>query len=259
MSVCPECGSRNNSYTNNEQICDVCGLVLDDALIGQEFIDDVKKEYAYQPYLAKAESGVVDGKVFKALWLLSSREKSLKQGNEIIEMIASKFNLTQSVVQESKLIFKKLLYTKANIGRDNISLSYASTYIACIIHETPKTARELTLNAEVNATQLMRSYRVIRKKLDIMAKPMDPLDLLPRFASKLELTQETTNKTAEIITKVRENNVLIGCKPDSILAGAIYQAGIETKDIRTQRQISYAIGLLEVTIRSIVKEIKKLY
>jgi transcription initiation factor TFIIB len=257
MNTCPECGSRNQMFMNNEEICNECGLVLDDAPMDQEFINSVQREYAHQPYLATAGSQNVDGRVFKALWILSTREKNLKQGNEVIDVIASEFNLIQSVIQESKLIFKKILYTNTTIGRDNISLIYASVYTACIIHGTPKTARELTLNSELTPTQLMRGYRTIKKKLEIIVQPIDPIDLLPRFASKLELTQETISKAIEILTQIKEKDILAGKKPESILSGAIYLAGIQNNNIRTQRQLSFAIGLTEVTTRAVVKEIKK--
>ena len=259
MNKCPECGSINKIYANNnEQICRECGLVVDDTIIAQDTINDVQREYAHQPYLATAGSQVGDGKIFKSLWLLSTREKNLKQGNETIDMIASKFHLTQSVIQESKLIFKKVLYTNTTIGRDITSLIYASVYIACLLHGTPKTAKELTLNSEINIVQLMRGYRTIKERLEMNVQSLDPIDLLPRFASKLELKQETINKAIEILMQIKEKNILIGCKPESILAGAIYLAGIENNDIRKQRQISYAIGLTEVTIRNIIREIKSI-
>jgi len=251
---CPECGNSNIVNMHNELVCKDCGLILEDQPIEQAQINDVQKEYAHQPYLATAESKIGDGKIFKALWLLSTREKNFRHGIEVIDIIASKFNLTQHVIQESRLIFKKALYTDTTIGRNNRSLIYASVYTACIIHSTPKTAREITLNSEINSTQLMKGYRTIRKKLEIITSPIDPIDLLPRFASKLELKQETISKATEILIKVKEQCILVGYKPESILAGAIYLAGIQSKDPRTQRQISYAIGLTEVTIRKITKE-----
>ena len=126
--------------------------------------------------------------------------------------------------------------------------------IACNIHGIPKTPLEITAYTEINTVQLISTHKKIKKTLDIKTKPINPIDILPRFASRLGLTPQTITLTAEIINKIRETGKFEGRKPETILAGAIYLAGIQSKDPRTQRQISYAIGLTEVTIRKITKE-----
>jgi transcription initiation factor TFIIB len=124
--------------------------------------------------------------------MLSTREKNLKLGMTKIDEIASRLSLPEFIITESKLIFKKSLYSNISIGRDNISLIYARIYMACSIHELPKTLTEITAYSEVESKDLMNAYRRIKRSLSIGTKLIDPMDLLPRFASKLELDTNTT-------------------------------------------------------------------
>lgn len=216
----------------------------------------MKRHVAEQPYLTKAGTHI-DGNIFKSSWFLSTREKNLNIGMSKIDVLASKFNLPKMVVDESKLLFKKSLYSNMAVGRDQLSLIYASIYIACNIHGIPKTPIELTSYSEVNIRLLMKGYREIKRELDIKTQMINPIDLLPRYASKLNLKPETLNKSAELIIKIREQGIILGSKPDTILAASIYLAGKQTQDTRTQRKISRITGITEVTIRRVSKEIIK--
>ena len=251
MSTCPECGNNEIFQNNGEEICRACGLVVDDTI----FESSTSTEgFAERPYLAKAGTQTPDGKIYKALWLQSTRERNLNHGLSKVDVIASKYKLPGVVVAESKLILKKSIYANINIGRDSTSLIYASVYIACNIHGIPKTPLELTAYSEISITQLMKGYRLIKKGLQIETKLIDPLDLLPRFASKLDLKQETIQLASELLVKMKESGKFTGSKPDTILAGAIYIASQQGTDQRTQRQITKATGITEVAIRKIIKK-----
>jgi len=253
---CPECANtKMREDANGEIICITCGLVIDEARIENGFVDETIQSRATIPYLQVAETKFQEGKIVKSFWMLSTREKNLQIGLNKIEQIGSRINLPKLVIKESKIIFKRALYTNAGIGRNNNSLTYASVYIASNMHGIPKTALELTAYTEINTVDLMRAYRIIRKKLELTTKTIDPIDLLHRFASKLELKPETINETAEILIKIKESTITAGRKPETILAGAIYTACKKTNDHRTQRQIANTLGIIEITIRKIHKEI----
>jgi transcription initiation factor TFIIB len=253
---CPECGNQNISYEiRGEIICRDCGLVMEDNGIEQPFISEAMQTHATQPYLIVAGSQAVEGKIFKSSWMLSTREKNFKLGIAKIDEVASRLSLPEFIITESKLIFKKSLYSNISIGRDNISLIYASIYIACSMHELPKTLMEITAYSEVESKDLMYAYRRIKRSLNIGTKLIDPLDLLSRFASKLELNINTIAIATEILIKIKGTNITAGRKPETIVAGAIYVAGQKGNNKRTQREISNTIGVIEITIRKISKEI----
>jgi len=253
MNKCPECGNQNIQEYNGEQCCKDCGLVVDDLDIEQPFITESIKKHATIPYLLRAGSKEQDGRIFKSLWMLSTREKNFRNNANIIDSVASKLNLPELVLKESKLIFKKAQCSNIAVGRENIHLAYASIYIVCGMQGIPKTLLELTMDSEVNPKDVMKAVKLIRRTLEIRTPVVDPIDLLPRFASKLDLTPEITTLTTEILMKIKGTSVTAGKRPETILGGAIYVACKKTNTKRTQRQIANAIGIMELTIRKISK------
>ena len=255
---CPNCGSKENYVSmNKELICKDCGLILEDTFIDNtEFSSRSNQNKGSIPELAIAGSQNVNGRIIKAYWLLTNKEKHLIQAERNIQIISSRLKLTDFLTQEALIIYKRSLHRELNKGRDNQSIMYASIYIACLMHNIPKVPREILLGTKMPKKKLMKSYKIIKKELGIRTESPDPLDLVPRFTTRLELTPETIEKTSETIIQIQEQNLMSGKQPITILATAIYLATRQTKQVITQRKITNATGVLEVTIRNRAKEIK---
>jgi len=252
---CPECGSQQIQQVSGETNCKNCGLILEDTTLEQPIITQAHKDRATAPYLSIAGSKTPEGRVYKSSWMFSTREKNYQTEARKIETIGLKLNLPRTVIQEAKIIFKKAQNQNLSIGRDNQSLTYASIYLACKIHNLPKTPWELTAYTETTQKDLMTATRNITRNLQIKNMPADPLDLLPRFATRLDLKPQTINLITEILQKIKNTKITAGKRPETILAGTIYFAGKKTQDIRTQRQIANTTGVIEVTIRKTNKEL----
>ena len=78
MNECPECKCKRIREVGTETICPECGLVLEDTPIQQGYIPESVKKHATTPCLSIAETRPIGGKIFKASWLLSTREKNIK-------------------------------------------------------------------------------------------------------------------------------------------------------------------------------------
>ncbi len=256
---CSSCGSKENYVSmNKELICKDCGLIIEDNFMdNSEFSSISNQNKGSMPELAVAGSQHVDGRIVKALWLLTGKEKHLMQAERNIQIISSRLKLTDFLTQEALIIYKRSLHRELNKGRDNQSLMYASIYIACLMHNIPKVPREILLGTKMPKKKLMKSYKIIKKELGIRTESPDPIDLVQRFTTRLNLTPETIEKTTEIIMRIQEQNLMSGKQPMTILATAIYLATKQTKQRITQRQITNTTGVLEVTIRNRAKEIKE--
>jgi len=253
--ACPECGSEKIvvSRQAGEMMCKDCGLIIDDGLI--EIATTTKN--AEHPHLATAGTLVDKGYRVKSGWIHSTREKNIKSGMSKIAVVASKLGLPDYVIKEARLIFKNAVERDLTIGRDKVTMAYASVYTACIIGGIPKTPLEVVSFTSITKTKLLRSVKILRTKLNLNLNPVDPEDLIPRFASRLDLQGTTVTKAAEIIQKARKKGIVAGRHPETIAAAAIYLAAQQTKDKRTQRQVANTTGVLEVTIRKRSKEIAK--
>ncbi len=201
---------------------------------------------------------MTDGKIYKSIWLHSTKEKNVMSGENKIKQIAVGFKIPDYVKKEAIRIFKTAVYQDLAIGRDLISFVYASVYIACLQYGLPKVPRELLLGTELRKRKMMKAYRLIKKELKIQIETIDPVDLIPRFASRLELSPKTVTKATEIMMKIKELPQFCGKHPQTLLASALYVATQITGEYRTQREIANYTGVLENTMRKRGKEIIQL-
>lgn len=255
---CPECGSRNISFetAKSEIICVDCGLVLEDNRIESDpYISESTKAHATLPALATAGSKGMQGKIYKDPWLLSTKEKNTRIGTAKITALAERLHLPDYVQKDAKIIFKQVMDLDLAIGRDTITFSYASIYASCNIHSLPKTPLEL-VDHTIKKKNLLRAYKLIRQKLKLNIQVMDPLDLVPRFSSRLSLNAETVTRANEMIVEIQTKRTLTGKRPETIVAAVLYLAAKETGTKVTQRQVANALGVIEVTIRKTIKSIR---
>jgi len=258
MNKCPECGSKDQTTIVNsgELICKKCGLVLDDMPFETNpYVSDAEKRTAEVPYLARAGTQKINGKFVKNSWLMSTREKNMRTARRRLGIMSSKLNLCDKVKQEAYFLFKLAVDKELNVGRDNLSILYACVYGACKLHQMPKTPSEIINRTSLSRTKLLRAYSLIRKGLGLKIGITNMDNFIPRFSSRLELKQTTITKVYEIVNKLEGNPVIAGKHPKTIVASAIYLATIIKKDTRTQREITNATRVIEVTIRKRSKEI----
>lgn len=254
---CPDCGNQEARYdeTPGEIVCAMCGLVIEEAGFEKKpFISESRKNLATDSYLSEAGGKDQDGKIVKASWLRTTREKNYNQARKKLQLVGSRLRLPDYVIKEANVIFKRSMEQNLNVGRDNNSLVYASIYAACMTHRLPKIPLELSIHGEITIKKLMRTYRMIKDKLGLKIAFIDPVDLIPRFASQLKMTPEATSKAVDIVNQMKECQAFLGKNPQTLVATALYLAGLETGCEKTQRDVTNVTGVIEVTIRKRIKE-----
>ncbi|MFH1327242.1 MAG: transcription initiation factor IIB family protein [Candidatus Bathyarchaeota archaeon] len=255
---CPECGSSEIGFNQQlgETICRDCGLVIEDNLVShEEYMSEPAKKNASHPFLACAGTKEIHGRIVKHSWLLSTKEKNLRYGNNRIEALGGKLSLSDRVVDEAKMLFKRSMTQDLAVGRDFISLAYACVYSACIIHGVPKTLLELTIHTSLTKKKVLSAFRLLKKELELHMEPIDPYDLIPRFASKLQLSHQTKTLAIEMMTKLKECGLTSGKRPETVIAGVLYLASKKNNEPRTQRDVANAVGVIEITIRKFVQHV----
>lgn len=251
---CPECGSqRVSSISDNEEIiCQECGLVIDSSPIEKEpYINEARKDSSYG-----IQTKPVNGKIFKASWMETTRQKNLKEGMNRIDRLSAKLNLPEYANKEAKNIFKKAIEKNIGIGRDNKTIAYASVYTASIIHRIPKIPLEIIAYSGITKTKMLRMYKLLKAELKIKLDPIDPIDLIPRFGSRLGLQEDALSQATQIINKLKGKPIIQGRRPETIVAAVLYISAKISGYKRTQREVANVTGVIEVTIRKRSKEIE---
>ncbi|MGE0793468.1 MAG: TFIIB-type zinc ribbon-containing protein [Candidatus Woesearchaeota archaeon] len=259
LEYCPECRSTNlyEVALKGELVCKNCGLVIDEANFERNpFVSIGVKNRATLPILAKAGTETKCGRIVKNSWLYTTNQKNTDKGLNDIELISEKLNLPEYVMLEAKTLFKELMGKNYSWGRGLNYLSYSCVYVACNLFQLPKTTTEICLYAHIDKRIIWRYAKKIAKEFNLQLSTTDPLDLISRFASNLDLSQPTLTKAIDLVMKIKENNLLIGKRPETIVAVALYIASKNNNEYRTQRDVANNTGVVETTIRNNAKLVK---
>jgi transcription initiation factor TFIIB len=103
--------------------------------------------------------------------------------------------------------------------------------------------------------ELTRTYRYIVRELKLEIQPADPEQYVPRFASDLELSDESERRARQLLRTAKETGIHSGKSPVGLAAAAVYAAALLTNEKVTQSEVSEVANISEVTIRNRYKEL----
>jgi transcription initiation factor TFIIB len=169
--------------------------------------------------------------------------------------MASALGLPENVRETASVIYRRALDENLLPGRSIEGVSTASLHAAARMGNVPRSLDEMSAVSRVDQPTFKRAYRYIVRELSLEVQPADPLEYLPRFASDLELTDETERRARELLETAKRQNVHSGKSPVGLAAAAIYAAGVLCNDALTQSEVSEATEMSEVTIRNRYQEL----
>jgi transcription initiation factor TFIIB len=86
---------------------------------------------------------------------------------------------------------------------------------------------------------------------------IDHIRCITRIANKVGLSEKTKRMAVKIMRQVIAMQVSAGKGPMGIAATVLYIACLQAGEIKTQKELSVAAGVTEVTIRNRYSELKK--
>jgi transcription initiation factor TFIIB len=161
-----------------------------------------------------------------------------------------KMGLADAVIEKAAYIYRKAMEKKLVRGRSIHGLIAACLYAACRNTETPRTLDDVAESINIRRKDVARCYRLIYKELDLKMPVADPTKGIARIASMANLSEKTKRKAMEILNKAKVIGMVAGKDPMGLAAAALYLACISNGEIRSQKDISVAAGVTEVTIRN---------
>ena len=184
-----------------------------------------------------------------------SKERNLKQALGEIERMASALGLPENVRETASVIYRQALDQDLLPGRSIEGIATASLQAAARMEQVPRSIDEIAAVTRVDAEEFKRAYRYINRELKLEIKPADPLEYLPRFASELDVPDETERRSRDLLEQGKKQNVHSGKSPVGLAAAAIYAAAQLTNVDLTQSEVSDATDMSEVTIRNRYQEL----
>jgi transcription initiation factor TFIIB len=179
-----------------------------------------------------------------------SKERNLKQALGEIDRMASALGLPENVRETASVIYRRALDENLLPGRSIEGVSTASVYAAARQAGVPRSLDEITDVSRVEKSEIARTYRYVVRELGLEVKPADPESYVPRFASSLELSEESEMRARQLLQNAKEQGVHSGKSPVGLAAAAVYAAALLTNEKTTQAAVSEVADISEVTIRN---------
>ncbi|PSP81579.1 transcription initiation factor IIB 2 [Halobacteriales archaeon QS_1_68_20] len=179
-----------------------------------------------------------------------SRERNLKQALGEIDRMASALGLPQNVRETASVIYRRALNEDLLPGRSIEGVSTACVYAAARQAGMPRSLDEIADVSRVEKSEIARTYRYVVRELGLEVKPADPESYVPRFASGLDLSEESEQRARELLRNAKEKGVHSGKSPVGLAAAAVYAASLLTNEKTTQAAVSEVADISEVTIRN---------
>lgn len=183
-------------------------------------------------------------------------DRNLRQALMELSNLKDKLSLSASVNEKAAYIYRKSLEKKLVRGRSISALIAASLYAACRNTETPRTLNDISTAGNLKRKDVARCYRLLLRELELKMPVVDPVLCIARIASKINITEKTKRHAGKILREAYEKKESAGKDPMGLAAAALYLACMENNENKTQKEISDASGVTEVTVRNRCKGLR---
>ena len=282
--LCLNCKSESLvKNQNGERICKDCGLVnseLYDEI--PEFNNDIEGSSRYgcpsNYFYPKSALGTkIRARGFSKLSNLQKqgqmpyREKSLLETLTKIQKKCKQYNISQTVIDSAKILYKKVTdckHTKGKrIGKNRImrcinlrSMIAACLFHACKLQGEPRSPKEIADIYDLEIKNVNKGCRKFLFFFDIESLNTEfnssrSFDFIDRFASKLNLSEEYIQIAKDISTNIHKLDIASTHEPPSVAAGCILMVSVVYRLDITKKQISEVFKISDVTISKTYRRI----
>ena len=274
------CKSSHILLDENIYICEECNTIQDKFIDSQAEWryygnDDTKKNdptrcgMPVNPLLPELSLGSIISNDYNTSYYMykirkyqkwnstTYKERSLYEIIDNITLNASNSGISQTIIDEAKVLYKDISTKKISRGSNRNGLIASSIYMSCKKHKVPRSAKEIAKVFNIDVTTMTKGCK---KFHDITKSNMmcsNPEDFIIRFCCNLNISDKYVELCKSVINKADEYSVVSENAPPSIAAGVIFlvsnlcNINIQKKDISTNCDIS------EVTINKCYKKLNK--
>lgn len=257
---------RNIAETESCPYCNV-GRLVPDSLTGAVACSNCgafyKDEILVKNNVGKIENELSGTTAYRfrkwqnRIRVSNATERNLAFALSELDRVSTASGLPRQVRESASGIYRKAVARGLVRGRSIELLSAASVYAACRLVEMPRTIDEVAEAAGIEKKSLGRTYRFLSKNLKLDLPPAKPQDYVQRYCAKLNLNEEVWNTALDILQNATDRDLLSGLGPAGVAAAAVYIASHKCNDPKSQREVSEAVGISEVTLRSRLKDLKE--
>lgn len=183
------------------------------------------------------------------------RERTLFHAIDHLTVRAVNGGITQSIIDEAKVLYKRITEMQLSRGENRVGLLASSIYVACKNNGVPRSAKEIAAMFSIDTGVITRNCKRFQEAMQLRLPASTPSHYVMRFSSQLHLTPELQAKCAELVEEVERCGMLAQCSPPSIVAGCIYVLANASGVKLSKREVSEVCGVSEVTINKCQKQL----
>ena len=184
-------------------------------------------------------------------------DRNLRTAFMLLDALKDKLGLSDAAIEKVAYIYRKVQERGLVRGRSIPAVLAAAVYIAYRELGISKTMKDIAAASNLKRKNIARTYRQLVLELDYKVPNTDPTKCIAKVANNTNLSEKTKRQALNIMEKVRENEILsAGKDPMGLAASVLYISCIKTGENISQKEISHAAGVTEVTLRNRFKDLK---
>lgn len=185
----------------------------------------------------------------------NSHHRNLTKAMSILARIVSYLKISRQVQEQAALLYRKALKKNLVKGRSIENVTAACVYAACRMTKTQRTLREIAEFISGDKMEIARTYRLIYNELGLSVPRPRARNRVPKIASRVNIPQKIQLRASDLLKRAEDERITAGKDPNGMAAAALYIACLQEGERFTQKDIAYAAGVTEVTIRNRYKGI----
>jgi transcription initiation factor TFIIB len=213
------------------------------------------KDYAGHRLDASANFAMQRLRIWDTRSRVRSSHRSLMQAFGELDRLKEKLCLSEGIVEKAAYIYRKAQEKELIRGRTISSILAAAIYMACREMGAPRSIHDVVKITNVRSKALSRDYKVLVLELDIKVPLIDPEKYVAQIANKVKVSEKTKRIAIEMVKEIVRKEISAGKNPIGFAAAALYLSCLSNNENKTQRDISEAAGITDVTIRNRMRDL----
>ncbi|CAF1316402.1 unnamed protein product [Adineta ricciae] len=191
---------------------------------------------------------------------ISSGDRALQDGYNIIRQMASRISLENRIVKGACLLYKKCHDAKCARGYEKEAIAATCIYISCRQGGMSRTIKEICgIAPGVSKVKIGRCFNKIKQELPnfTLHEAVDAKNLISRFCGRLELKNHRliVKVSTHISERAKEICDIQSRAPESVVGAVIYMACAVVGEQKPLKDLGLTTGSAESTIRQVYKEL----
>ena len=285
LDICFSCNSKNIEITEREIICKDCGVINNSMLDysaewrwyshdDSKSVDPTRCGMPTNELLPQSSWGSTisynHGESFEMKKIRTKhgwqsmpyKERSLYMVFTCIQNIALENGITQTIIEEAKVLYKGISETKISRGANRKGIIAACIYKACKLKGYPRSHKEIATIFKLDVKHMTRGCKrfdeimnSVKNNQSVNLVGTTSSDYINRFCSKLSLKEDIIDICKHVCKVAEESSLVSENTPPSIAAGTIYLICTLLNLNISKNEISNICNISEVTISKCYKNL----